>query len=189
MPGSVNILEDYLSQLQSALNLVPRKKMEELANILFESRSEATVFIAGNGGSAATASHFATDLGVGSLRRANPIRAISLSDNQAAITATSNDYGYSKIFAEQIELLGRPGDLLITISASGNSTNLIEATKCAKLLGLGTVAITGFDSGELGVISNLNIHVPTRIGSYGVAEDVHMTICHMVTELLRTKIG
>jgi len=143
------------------------------------------VFIAGNGGSATTASHMATDLGVGSLRRNNPIRCISLVENTGVLTATSNDLDFSSIFSQQLKLLGKSGDILICFSASGNSKNLIDAIGTAKLLGINTVGITGFDGGQVKRICDHSVHIPTELGSYGIVEDLHSTVSHLLTELIR----
>ncbi len=186
MKKSPEVLDGYVSELQSAIAAIPFLLLEQSAKLIFTRSKSNTVFLAGNGGSAATASHFATDLGVGSLLRKNPVRAISLCENVSVLTATSNDLDYSKVFSQQLELLGKKNDLFIPISASGNSQNLVNGIAKAKSMEMFTIAITGFDGGELSRMADLNIHVPTRIGSYGVTEDVHLSICHIITELLRS---
>lgn len=179
--------EDYIEGLKTSLSIFPLAAIEQLASLLQSSAEKSMVYVIGNGGSALTAAHLATDLGVGSLRRSNPIRCISLADNQGVVTATSNDLEFKAIYSEQIRLLGKSGDILICISASGNSANLIEAVQKAKSMNLFTVAITGFDGGKLFEISDLNIHTPTENGSYGIAEDLHSTVCHILTEIVRSK--
>lgn len=180
-----NVSSNYLSELKETLNNFPMQQVLELGNLLFQKRETSTLFIAGNGGSAATASHMATDLGVGSIRRANPIRALSLCENTSVLTAISNDINYEEVFATQLDLMAKPGDILITFSASGNSKNILKAIIKAKSMGVHTVAITGFDGGEAKVVADASIHVETRIGSYGIVEDVHSTISHMLTEMVR----
>ena len=146
------------------------------------------LFTLGNGGSASTASHFATDIGIGSEMRSNPVRAISLCDNSAVMTAISNDIGYSAVFEQQLRLLAQPGDLLIVISASGNSQNLLDLVLVANNLGVTTYSITGFDGGKLKEMTQgANVHVESKQGAYGLVEDAHLAICHVVTECVRAQ--
>jgi D-sedoheptulose 7-phosphate isomerase len=176
---------NYLSELKSTLDCFPMEQLHGLGKLLFERKEKSTLFIAGNGGSASTASHMATDLGVGSIRRANPIRAVSLCENSSVLTALSNDINFDEVFATQLNLLAKPGDILITFSASGNSKNILKAIAQAKSIGVYSVAITGFDGGAAKKIADASIHIETKIGSYGIVEDVHSTISHMLTELVR----
>ncbi len=147
------------------------------------------VFICGNGGSASTAQHFVTDLGVGTLRTGTALNVISLVDNLAVITATANDVEYSQIFARQLHLTAAKNDVVILISASGSSSNLIEALHTAKQLDCHTVALTGFDGGFLHKMADLSIHIPTPQGDYGSVEDLHLAICHIITTLFREQRG
>jgi D-sedoheptulose 7-phosphate isomerase len=181
------VITQYFLESQKNLSNIPISDILVLLEALKTIQlSENTVFIAGNGGSASTSSHFATDIGVGSLRRKNPIRTISLCDNLPAITAISNDFNYDHSFADQLRLLAKRGDLLIVISASGNSKNIIEAIKNAKELGVDTYSLTGFDGGEVRRLTmGRNIHINTPKGAYGLVEDAHLAICHAVTECLR----
>ena len=179
------LTSSYLSELKMTLDIFPMGDLLKLGKLLFESRDSATLFIAGNGGSAATASHMATDLGVGSIRRANPIRAVSLCENSSVLTALSNDLNFEDVFATQLTLLAKPGDILITFSASGNSKNILNAITKAKSIGVYSVAITGFNGGEAKEIADASLHVETKLGSYGIVEDVHSTISHMLTEIVR----
>lgn len=188
MNNSKDLIANYL--LQSGLNL-KNLQINEIERFVLAinsvRQSNNVVFIAGNGGSASTASHFATDIGVGSLSRTNPIRTISLCDNTAAITAIANDSDYSLIFENQLKLLGNQGDMLIAISASGNSENLIKAVNLAKAIGVDSYSLTGFDGGKLRHLTQgKNIHVETPIGTYGLVEDAHLAICHVITDCLRS---
>ena len=169
------------------LTQIPDEEVMALAIAINQARKTgSTVYIAGNGGSASTASHFAADIGIGSLNRANPVRSMSLCDNTAAITAIANDMDYSSIFAQQLKLLGKQGDLLIVISASGNSDNLIKAVEVASELGMQSHSLTGFDGGKLKQLTlGRNIHVETPKGAYGLVEDAHLAICHVITECIR----
>jgi D-sedoheptulose 7-phosphate isomerase len=179
------IISSYLAELKSGLAQFPSEEISTLASSLRNLPANNTLFVIGNGGSATTAAHMVTDLGVGSLRRNNPVRCISLVDNPGVLTATSNDLDFSSVFSQQIKLLGRQGDVLICFSASGNSVNLIHAVEAAKKLNIQTVGITGFDGGQLKNICDLSIHTPTKVGSYGVVEDIHSTVSHVLTELIR----
>jgi len=182
-----SVITNYFLQAQSNFKNLDIEKIENLIfAIEMVRKSENTVFIAGNGGSASTALHFATDIGIGSLNRANPVRSVSLCDNTAAITAIANDMDYSSIFVQQLKLLGKQGDLLIVISASGNSDNLIKAVEVASALGIESHSLTGFDGGKLKQLTDgRNIHVETPKGAYGLVEDAHLAICHVITECIR----
>lgn len=180
-----SFISSYLDELVEAHVNFPIDSVIKLSSLIRGMHETGMLYTIGNGGSASTASHMATDLGVGSLRRKNPVRCISLVDNPAVLTATSNDLDFSKIFSQQIKLLGKNGDLLICFSASGNSRNLLEAVEVAKNIGIITVGITGFDGGSLKDVCDLSVHTPTRLGSYGVVEDLHSSVSHILTEMIR----
>ena len=183
--NSIDLLKEYKVNLVEALEYLDLENIYSVANVINSLASNSLVFTVGNGGSATTASHMATDFGVGSLRRRNPVRAISLTDNIGVLTATSNDLSYADVFSEQLKLLAKPNDFLILISASGNSENLLRACETAKKLRVKTLSLTGFNGGELKNVTDLNIHVPSKMGSYGIVEDVHSMISHMITECIR----
>ena len=185
MTESGEIARNYLEQLSLAISAFPTGDVIRVANLLKENLGSGTLYTAGNGGSASTASHMATDLGVGSLRRRNPLRVMSLVDNAAVLSATANDLNFDLIFSEQLRLLARKGDYFICFSASGNSQNLINAVEEARKLGTITISITGFDGGILRTLSDHNIHIESENGSYGVVEDVHSTVSHLITEIIR----
>lgn len=171
----------YLKYLSSVLGAIDVKEIEQFIQTLLDARERgATVFFIGNGGSAATASHFANDLGIGTNCYDKPFRVISLTDNQAIITAIGNDFGYLDIFSRQLQVLGKPGDVLVAISASGNSLNLLRAFDYAKTADIKTVAITAFDGGKMKTEADEGIHVPTAPKEYGPAEDAHMVLDHLV---------
>ena len=140
----------------------------------------ATIFFIGNGGSAATSSHFANDLGYGTDSYDKPFRVVSLADNNAAMTALANDFGYEEMFVRQLRVLGKPGDVVVGISASGNSPNLLKAFEFARAAGIRTVSITAFDGGRLRQMADQGVHVPTGSKEYGPAEDAHMILDHLV---------
>lgn len=179
-------LGDYLQRLRDALASIDPMQMERVVQLLAEvRRDDRRVFVVGNGGSATTASHMATDLGVGSHRFGCGVRALSLVDNTGVLTATANDISFEEVFAAQLRLLADKGDVLVAISASGNSPNVVRAVETAKELSMHTVGISGFDGGELAKSVDLSVHVATAQGDYGPVEDAHLAINHMVTEKLR----
>lgn len=147
-------------------------------------KSGSTVFIAGNGGSASTAEHISLDWMLGTGLSSPPLRVVSLSESSASITATGNDFAFDAIFSRQLQSLAVEGDLLVVISASGNSANLVGLVEEARGMGVQIVAITGFDGGQLAQLAELSVHVPTAVGDYGVAEDLHLMIGHIVKEVL-----
>lgn len=155
------------------------------SDIMSTVQRDSSIYICGNGGSATTASHFAVDLGVGSSKLGISLKVFSLVDNSGAITATGNDLDYSQVFSSQIKHLGRNSDILILISASGNSQNLLNALDVAHSLQMQTISLTGFDGGQLKNKSMKNIHVNSPIGEYGIVEDLHMSICHRITDIVR----
>jgi D-sedoheptulose 7-phosphate isomerase len=169
---------DYLGEVLRGIDV---DAVARFAQTLLAAReSGATVYFIGNGGSAATSSHFANDLAIGTNSYDKPFRVVSLTDNQAIITAIGNDFGYEEIFVRQLQVLARPGDVLVGISASGNSPNLVKAFEFAKGLGVKTVAITAFDGGKMKVMADDGIHVPTAPKEYGPAEDAHMVLDHLL---------
>jgi D-sedoheptulose 7-phosphate isomerase len=181
------LISEYFAEGQKILSGISILEVAGLALAIEKVRlTGSTVYIAGNGGSASTASHFATDIGIGSQMRANPVRVISLCDNSAVITAISNDIEYSVVFEQQLRLLAQPGDLLIAISASGNSQNLVNVVSAANEMGISTYSMTGFDGGKLKEMTRgKNVHVESHVGAYGLVEDAHLAICHVVTECVR----
>lgn len=188
MHESFEASQIYLSELNAALENFPTREVEIVASLLINDCLGKTLFVVGNGGSATTASHMVTDLGVGSQKFGIGIRAISLVDNQGIITATANDLSYEYVFSEQLRLLGNENDFLIAFSASGNSKNLLQAFEVANQLNITTIAITGFNGGDLKKMADYSIHVPTKDGSYGVVEDLHSAISHMLTQIIRQNI-
>ncbi len=176
----------YINDLKSILDSIDLVSIDKLcAKILSARESRNTIFIIGNGGSAATASHMATDLMFGTNLNNPPLRVVSLADNNSALTATGNDLDFEQIFSRQVSVLGKTKDILIAISASGNSPNLLKAVNTAKSIGIETVGIVGFDGGQLALDVDFLIHVPTNQGAYGLSEDAHLTINHIITSILK----
>ena len=177
---------NYLSYLKTLIDDLCVEKISSFIELILKTRDEnKTIFFIGNGGSASTASHFVNDISLGSRQFEKPFRALSLCDNQAVITAIGNDDGYENIFVQQLQTQARTDDVLVSISASGNSPNIIKAVNWAKKNQLSTVGLSAFDGGELSKLVDLNIHVPTKIGEYGPAEDLHMVICGLVGSFFR----
>ena len=171
----------YLDYLTSVLKTIDAREIGQFIETLLDTRERgATIYFIGNGGSAATASHFANDIAIGTNSYEKPFRAVSLTDSNAIITAVGNDFGYEEIFVRQLRVLGQPGDVVVAISASGNSPNLIRAFDYAKSIGIKTVAITAFDGGKMKQIADEGVHVPTAPKEYGPAEDAHMVLDHLV---------
>ena len=179
----------YIKYLQSVLQRVDTAEIGRFIETLLDARRRGvTVFFIGNGGSAATASHFANDLAYGSNDYEQPFRAVSLTDNVPVLTALGNDFGYEEIFVRQLRVLGKQGDVLVGISASGNSPNVIRAFDYALSIGIKTVAITAFGGGKMKAMADEGIYVPTEPKEYGPAEDVHMVLDHLVSAYLMRRI-
>jgi D-sedoheptulose 7-phosphate isomerase len=173
----------YLDSLEHVLALVRfgcGTDIHEAARRLRVAReTHARIFVCGNGGSAATASHFACDL----LKTAGDFRVVALTDNSATLTAYANDLGYEAVFAQQLRALSQPGDLLVAISASGDSHNILTALLYASAHGLQAVGLLGFDGGEAKGLCDTAVVVPSN--NYGQVEDVHLAICHSITAYFR----
>lgn len=173
-------IDQYRIAQQAATESIPTEAVarliEKLRHALAEDRQ---VFVFGNGGSAANASHFATDLGKGSSDKIGKrFRVISLNDNVSWITALGNDYAYDQVYVRQLINYAKPGDIVLVMSVSGNSPNVVKAVEWAKANGVWSAALVGGKRGRLAELADLSIVVPTE--HYGRAEDVQMTICHML---------
>ena len=186
MIASKKFSDDYLNYISELISQLDRTNISQFVDHVLGVRdNKQTIFFLGNGGSASTASHFVNDISLGSRQFENPFRAVSLCDNQAVITAIANDDGYENIFLQQLQTQAKPGDSMVCISASGNSQNLIKAVEWSKANGIYTISLTAFDGGYLKKHTDLNIHVPTKIGEYGPAEDLHMVICGLIGSYFR----
>lgn len=180
-PNPAEFADAYLEYVQLVLQKISRAEIGRFIATLLDARARgATVFFIGNGGSAATASHFANDLAYGTNEYQQPFRVLSLTDNVPVLTALGNDFGYEDIFVRQLRVLGKKGDVLVAISASGNSPNLLKAMEFAREAGIKTVALTAFDGGKMKLMADQGIHVPTDSKEYGPAEDAHMVLDHLV---------
>jgi D-sedoheptulose 7-phosphate isomerase len=175
-----NWLQNYIAAQHRALDSVPLDGIAEATETIRAAwREDRQIFAIGNGGSAANASHFATDLGKGSSDKVGKrFRVLSLTDNVAWITALGNDYSYDDIFLRQLQNFARPGDVLIAASVSGGSPNLVKAYTWAREQGLKTIALVGAKRGALAGVAEQVIVVDDT--HYGRVEDVHMHIFHMI---------
>ena len=171
---------DYKHALIEAIHAVDLERVEQAIEILTKARDQAQhIFVCGNGGSAANASHFACDIVKGaSYQRANRFRILALTDSLPTLTAYSNDVCYECVFEEQLKNFADRGDVVIAISGSGNSANVIRAIEYGNSIGCRTVALTVKDGGKLGPLAEVNIQVP--VPHMGRIEDVHMMVLHMI---------
>jgi D-sedoheptulose 7-phosphate isomerase len=181
-------IEHYWHELASIMQAMPFDVLTRAAGLLLNCyRRGSTVFIVGNGGSAATASHFTCDLAKGTQVKGMPaFRVISLNDNVPLMSAWANDTHYEHIFAEQLATLVRPYDIVIVISASGNSPNILAAARMAKKSGAITLALTGQDGGKLSQLADFIIYVPSKCIEQ--VEDAHLVIAHSLCVVLRERL-
>lgn len=189
--GKPDYFRSYFSYLNEILTAVDTESIGNVIDCFLEARdNKRTIFFAGNGGSASTASHFAQDLGeVGRKTNKPGFRTLSLTDNISLLSAIGNDYGFENIFSIQLSELFSPGDVLVAISASGNSPNVVNAVEFAKKAGGKTIGLVGFDGGRMKDICDHVIHVKTDAGEYGPAEDAHMIMDHLITSYLIIKLS
>ena len=173
-------IQNYIAAQKKALDTISPAAITPLIATLREAhRAGRQIFICGNGGSAANSSHFVTDLGKNSSEAmGSPFRVLSLNDNVSWITAIGNDYAYADVFVRQLANYGQAGDVLIVISVSGNSPNLIKALEWAKAHGMKTIALVGGKRGRAATLADQVIVVEDT--HYGRVEDVHMNILHML---------
>ncbi len=180
------IIGNYVPAFEKLLRLIDQDAIERIVDNLSAAReSGAMIYVAGNGGSAAIASHWVNDLGKATKRSGSPpMRVISLNDNVSWLTALANDEGYERVFAGQLENFAKPGDVLVVISSSGNSANLVRAVELARTRGVVTIGLLGFDGGELKRQVDEYLLLPTEKGAYGLVEPGHQLICHILTACL-----
>ena len=178
-------IHNYLSTLQNTMDQLPIDLIADVIEILRRARTRGNqVFIMGNGGSASTASHFVCDLAKNTRRDDLPhIKVIGLTDNMAIFSAYANDEGYENVFSKQLANLVLPDDVVIGISASGNSKNVINAIEEARQHKVTTIAFTGFTGGRLGQIVDVNIHVKSDIIEH--VEDIHLMLEHMIVKTIK----
>ncbi len=176
----MNFADQYRTELLQAIDTIDTEHVGRAIEWLQDARANGRhIFVCGNGGSASTASHFACDIVKGaSYRRNERFKIMALTDSLPTLTAYSNDVGYDCVFAEQLKNFAQRDDIVICISGSGNSPNVVRAIEYANSLGCKTIALTGRDGGKLGPMAKLNIQIP--VAHMGRIEDAHMIICHMI---------
>ncbi|MBK8047609.1 MAG: SIS domain-containing protein [Anaerolineales bacterium] len=179
--------QDYVAGLKQALDLLPFQVIDHVVELLDQARREGRqVFVFGNGGSASTATHMACDLGKNTIVPGMPrLRVLSLNDNVALFSALSNDCGYENVFAEQLSSLVQRGDIVVAISASGNSPNVLKAIALAKDYGAITVGMSGYNGGKLAKMVDHPIVVQNHCIEQ--IEDIHLMVEHMMTSALRQR--
>ena len=173
-------MAQYLNAHKAALDAIPLKEVAALIELFHTAwKEDRKIFVFGNGGSAANASHFVTDLGKGaSDMLPKPFRCLSLNDNTPWMTALGNDYHFEEVFSRQLNNFASAGDILFTMSVSGNSPNLVKAVEWGKKQGLHTVALVGGKRGKLAQLADFVLAIESA--HYGRVEDAHMGICHMI---------
>ncbi len=173
-------IQKYILHLQDVLERLKLDDVRQSIDVIMEAYyANKQIFVVGNGGSASTASHLACDLGKGTSVAGKPrFRVISLTDNVATMTAWSNDVAYEDVFVEQLKNLVNAGDVVIGISASGNSENVIRAMQHAADIGCNTIGWSGFGGGKLATICDVNVVVDSH--QYGPVEDVHLILNHVL---------
>jgi D-sedoheptulose 7-phosphate isomerase len=179
---------NYVTTLQETINQLPKQEIVRVMELLHSARlAGRQIFIMGNGGSASTATHFVCDLAKNTRKEGWPhFKVIGLSDNMALFSAYANDEGYENVFAQQLANLVMPEDIIIAISASGNSRNVLNAVSLAKAANAVTVGFTGFDGGQLCSMVDINVHVNSNIIEH--VEDVHLILEHMIVRSLRERV-
>jgi len=175
-------VKKYIGDLSALLKSMSPQDIERIILALENTvKKKSTIYILGNGGSSATASHMVNDLGAGLRRRdIMNFKVMSLGDNSPVVTAIANDIGYENIFYMQMKGLLSADDLVIAISCSGDSPNIIKAVEYAKGLGCSIVGVTGFGGGQLKQIADIGFHVDAPKGEYGLVEDAHMILDHII---------
>ena len=183
---------EYFSYLALVLKSIDENEINKLGEVIESARlHESTIFVAGNGGSAATATTMANDIGLDILNKtgtSKTFRIFSLVDNNSVITAIANDVGYENIFINQLKIHYRKGDSLIVISASGNSPNVLKAAEWVKSKGGTIIGFLGFTGGKLIDYCDIKIHVKTEQGEYGPVEDSHLIMNHVLAHWFQNKL-
>jgi D-sedoheptulose 7-phosphate isomerase len=195
MLGAKLDVSAFLDRVGQELNRVDPREVKALADAIFECyQNKRMVFLCGNGGSGSNASHFCEDLGKGTLRREDfdnddkrRLRVLSLTDNTPYILAWANDESFERVFVEQLKNLASPGDLLIGISGSGNSANVLRAVEWANHHSMKTFGCTGFSGGKLKPLAQHGLHVP--LDDMGIVESIHLTAFHWVVDDLHRRIS
>lgn len=169
----------YIEAQKSALDSIPTNELDAIIAVLKDAHEhKKNIFVFGNGGSAANASHFATDLGKGASDKVGVFKVLSLNDNTPWLTAIGNDYDYSDVFVRQLQNYAEPGDVILSMSVSGNSPNLVKAFEWAQSNSVVSIALVGGKKGKLAELADHTVIIDSE--HYGRVEDCHMTIAHML---------
>jgi phosphoheptose isomerase len=179
--------DDYAAALEAALRAVDGTTIERACIEIERAAAQGRrIHVVGNGGSAAIADHLCCDWTKGTNSAGhNVIRTQSLSSNVALYSAIANDYGFDNVFSTQVGFFGDAGDVLIAISSSGNSENILKAVAAAKAAGIFVVGMSGFSGGRLAEASDASIHVPAS--NYGIVEDAHQAIMHIIAQFIAVR--
>jgi D-sedoheptulose 7-phosphate isomerase len=185
----------FLERVGQELQRINPAEVKALADVMYDCYQRGRcIFLCGNGGSGSNCSHFCEDIGKGTLRREDfdndkkkRVRIISLTDNTPYILAWGNDEGFERVFVEQLKNLANPGDLLIAISGSGNSPNILRAVEWANQHDMKTFGCTGFSGGKLRTLAHQNFHVP--LDDMGIVESIHLTAFHWIVDDLHRRIS
>lgn len=179
----------YLDQLRKMLDELPLDAVEGVIEVFEKAyRQGNTIFICGNGGSASTSSHWACDLAKGTVADGAPrLKAVSVADNLALLTAYANDLDYNRVFSEPLRTYAKPGDVAVLITASGNSPNVLEAARVAREIGMISVGLIGFGGGKLASMVDHQVTVSCR--EYGPVEDLHMILDHIISLYIRRVVA
>ena len=181
----MNIKEFTRTYIENLKDILDKVNENVVADVVEEIdlcvKNKSKFYVIGNGGSSATASHMANDLGVGLKRRdIISLDIVSLGDNSAVVSAVANDIGYENIFYMQLKDVLKPEDTILAISCSGNSPNIVKAIEYAKEVGSTVIGVSGFDGGRLKEVADIKFHVEAPKGEYGLVEDVHMILDHII---------
>ena len=181
-----DVVREYMAVFDEVLKGIDPKDIATCADILRKARdSGAMIYIGGNGGSASTATHLANDLGKATKTSGMPpMRVVSMSDNVSWLTALGNDEGYDRVFAGQMENFAKPGDVLVVISTSGNSANLVRAVELARETGVKSIGVLGFEGGKLKGMVDEAVWLPSPVGAYGPVESAHSVVVDLINACL-----
>jgi len=182
----------YFSYLEKVLQSIDEIEINKLGDAFESARVNGnTIFVAGNGGSATTATTMANDIGFDIIKKTGtdkPFKVLSLVDNNSVVTAIANDVGYDNIFINQLKIHYRSGDCLIVISASGNSPNILKAAEWVKEKGGTIIGFLGFTGGKLMELCDVKIHAKSKAGEYGPVEDAHLIMNHILAHWFQNKL-